>query len=833
MRKSNLEFRIVFILLCFFKSSILLATQTTYTFYPTADTFLTGSEHINENEGLNTHLRIQHPTRFSNVILKFSQQDLINTIGSNYERIVSATLKLYIETNFNNWGSGAYVDVYRIDNDWQETSSTWACPVDSNLGNTNPDCDEQWNGGYFDDYLSASLLHQNSQIGWKNFDVTTDVQLFLNGLDHYGWLLRKRDFNAGGSVDYTSIQGTAANKPRLEVVVDDQSSCTPTVLQSILPAVIPADGTNQTLTVTGQGLDRVTSVLVDNSAVTFTLVNSTKITFIRNYSSPGIHDVTFRTTCLKEKPIDVYEIEAVSTSLYQGLVGSCTDCPAPGKVTYFSHKGVQLCWRRCLTRLIGYGGDFSNVTWDFKWDTDTNGDGVNDDDDDDSGNSNTDLIRGYLGRAQYNSASEASSRGFNLSRVFTVGGSCNYSPGPAACKGYKEDVDDPETTGHKPETMPFPISGNKYDITNMTNDGYNLNPNWKRRLKNYLRYADQNGIAVQLTLFDENILTGQSDWPNNPWNLANNNVTGCSAWPPAGSTSAFPQFYKICTDFTNEASCNRTLNCLGLRERAYVLSIGSVIKRADKCGDAGTTQCRNIIIEIMNEALFNESWTSTDLTTTQFKVWHDTVASWIMRRGTHIVAANVKPTNSKGICSGVDPDIANDTCRLQDCNTSSCPNYFNALHAPLIDLVNLHWGSWVGELCTWDDDALKFGKPVMFDTDGGCGEKTDPFCSPNGHPRNSDSNLERWAEINVKSGCNNDRVKGTLHFYQTGDGTRMQSSSPTQCVWDDHKWIDCAAWNGIADGEPDKFCGPDVTDCVTRVDYCENGPQGGCPQNDH
>jgi hypothetical protein len=117
---------------------------------------------------------------------------------------------LYIETNFNNWGSGAVVDAHRISHDWQETAATWNCAVDTNLSNSAPDCeDDEWPGGFYDEYVSASLLHQNSQLGWKSFNVTADVQLVQNDYDHFGWLLRKRDPAAAGSVDYTSIQGVS------------------------------------------------------------------------------------------------------------------------------------------------------------------------------------------------------------------------------------------------------------------------------------------------------------------------------------------------------------------------------------------------------------------------------------------------------------------------------------------------------------------------------------------------------------------------------------------------------------------------------------------------
>ncbi len=151
-------------------------TQTTDTFYPLGDTQVTGYEHLNENNGLATSMRIQHPARYSHVLLKFNQQDLRNTIGSG--QVITATLKLYIETNFNNWPiGGAIVDLRRMTTSWEEYVSgspaqgaTWNCAVDTNLGNTNPDCATQWSGGSYDSTTLSSVVHQNSMTGWINFD---------------------------------------------------------------------------------------------------------------------------------------------------------------------------------------------------------------------------------------------------------------------------------------------------------------------------------------------------------------------------------------------------------------------------------------------------------------------------------------------------------------------------------------------------------------------------------------------------------------------------------------------------------------------------------------
>lgn len=213
-------------ILCLLAVPMARANQVNFIFYPTGDTFLRQTL-PNANQGLSGYLRIEQPTAVSHAVIKFSQSGLASIIGT--KTIVGATLNLYVETNYNNWGSGGYVDVHRLISDWTEymatippRGATWSCSLDTNLGNSSPDCAVQWSGGTYQGQATASLLHQNYQYGWKMFNVTTDVQLFMQGTANYGWLVRKRNPSGGGSVDYTSIQGNALTKPRLVVTVENE-----------------------------------------------------------------------------------------------------------------------------------------------------------------------------------------------------------------------------------------------------------------------------------------------------------------------------------------------------------------------------------------------------------------------------------------------------------------------------------------------------------------------------------------------------------------------------------------------------------------------------------
>lgn len=59
------------------------------------------------------------------------------------------------------------------------------------------------------------VVHSNGLDGWIEFDVTADVQGFLNGNPNYGWLIKKTNEGQSGSVEYSSKDG--ANPPELVI----------------------------------------------------------------------------------------------------------------------------------------------------------------------------------------------------------------------------------------------------------------------------------------------------------------------------------------------------------------------------------------------------------------------------------------------------------------------------------------------------------------------------------------------------------------------------------------------------------------------------------------
>lgn len=113
-------------------------TQGTFTFNATQDTSINGEgeNNMNTNLGAETNMRMGHPPHIKNALVKFSTDEIIAAIGTSH--VVSAYLQLYVETNFNNWGSGSYIDAYRVSYGWDEMTATWHCGSDSNVSNNQP-----------------------------------------------------------------------------------------------------------------------------------------------------------------------------------------------------------------------------------------------------------------------------------------------------------------------------------------------------------------------------------------------------------------------------------------------------------------------------------------------------------------------------------------------------------------------------------------------------------------------------------------------------------------------------------------------------------------------
>jgi hypothetical protein len=225
---------IIPILLCL-RAPVLEAQSTiTETLIAAGDNYLLVNDK-DKNKGSQDILKISEVSR-SRVLVIFDQADILSAL--NGRPLVSASLELYVDQNWGSWtASGRRVDVYAITTSWTEMGSTWNCPNDTNLSNSQPDCPVQWSGGA---YASTSTDHKqfyDSTIGWKSFDVTADVTSFVGGANNYGWLIKKDQATDSGDADFKSRESSNETKrPRLVLTIDN-SNTLPSV--TAVPSPLP------------------------------------------------------------------------------------------------------------------------------------------------------------------------------------------------------------------------------------------------------------------------------------------------------------------------------------------------------------------------------------------------------------------------------------------------------------------------------------------------------------------------------------------------------------------------------------------------------------------
>jgi hypothetical protein len=248
------------------------AGQTT-TLPASADTYLRSGS-ANQNQGTESILRIQMSGN-NRALVRFEQGAIAQTVGTG--TLVSATLRLFIEHNGNNWGAnGSTVSAHRITANWTETGATWNCGIDGNPANGAPDCGPQWGGGQFQSSATSSLLHTSGLTGWVQFDVTPDVSAFLAGTEaNFGWLVKKANEIQSGLAEYTSREGTAVQRPQLVLVVEsataDEVAPAVRITSPSLPVLVnvPAPQITVAYSDNGTGVDLATlRVLVDSTDIT-------------------------------------------------------------------------------------------------------------------------------------------------------------------------------------------------------------------------------------------------------------------------------------------------------------------------------------------------------------------------------------------------------------------------------------------------------------------------------------------------------------------------------------------------------------------------------------
>lgn len=185
----------------------------------------------NQNQGNRMRLQVQSSGN-NRVLVQFDRQAMLATVGSG--TLQTAKLRLYVVANANNWGSsGRAVNVHRMTQAWTEHGTTWNCPNDLNPYNSQSDCSPNWsmsNSGQwpFVSAATGSMVQQNNQTGWVEWDVTPDVaQILSNSVPNHGWLVRKDNEGQAGQVEYGSRESQF--KPELLLTVEGTNNQAPQI----------------------------------------------------------------------------------------------------------------------------------------------------------------------------------------------------------------------------------------------------------------------------------------------------------------------------------------------------------------------------------------------------------------------------------------------------------------------------------------------------------------------------------------------------------------------------------------------------------------------------
>ena len=181
----------------------------------------------NQNQGDEPALRVRQDGK-NRALLAFEPTAINNALAGG--ALLSATLELSIIDNGNNWGSaGRTLDLHRLTQAWTENGATWNCAIDSNPANSSADCsgptDWQMGGAGpnpWDAAPTSTILIANQQVGRVTFDVTADLQKFLdesspNYGQNYGWLLKKTEEGQSGHIEFGSKESTSPPRLILEL----------------------------------------------------------------------------------------------------------------------------------------------------------------------------------------------------------------------------------------------------------------------------------------------------------------------------------------------------------------------------------------------------------------------------------------------------------------------------------------------------------------------------------------------------------------------------------------------------------------------------------------
>lgn len=206
----------------------------THVFQPSADTYVRSIQ-TNYNFGNSTSLEANSNSRG---LVRFDQSAIQSTIGSG--SVTSAKLKLTITDNGNSWGpNGRPLAIHRLTTNWTEgdgnettrgtgSGATWNCATDSAIQNILKNCNgaNEWQMGQPNNPFtvhpwvstpSATQTITNNQTGEIEYDVTNDVQNFLNSSTaNYGWMTKKTTELLPGQLTFGSKESSTS--PQLVII---------------------------------------------------------------------------------------------------------------------------------------------------------------------------------------------------------------------------------------------------------------------------------------------------------------------------------------------------------------------------------------------------------------------------------------------------------------------------------------------------------------------------------------------------------------------------------------------------------------------------------------
>lgn len=191
----------------------------------------------NTNEGANTILMVQKAG---------NKRTLVSFDLSPYEdqQVTKATLKLYVTYNGGNWGkhNDRMIESHKLLSGWTEGNGanfvpknlddddepeknkgtgsgvTWSCSTDTNISNKKTDCNPKWDGASFSGIITDSEIITSTTFGWIEFDVTSDVNAYLDGntANNFGWLIKKSSESNSGRLAFASSENAVLeNRPQL------------------------------------------------------------------------------------------------------------------------------------------------------------------------------------------------------------------------------------------------------------------------------------------------------------------------------------------------------------------------------------------------------------------------------------------------------------------------------------------------------------------------------------------------------------------------------------------------------------------------------------------